>query len=229
MKVISEEVFCEINDSIILNSPNIVDLGILHGKMGVVIYLYIYSRYSQKEYYADFASILLDGILSELDVSLSFSFESGLSGIGWGIEYLIQNKYLDGDTSEILSDIDLIVMKNQDIRRINDWSFKKGISGLVLYTFTRLTSFARNQNKYPFDELYLSEMLNNITQFDYCDMPCYVKNILLSFKEYMIKLYTLFNSINIPKYMYCGGGELEKSKLGILGGMAGYGLMHILK
>lgn len=222
-----------ISNHLILNSHNMTNLGILHGKMGVIIYFYILSRYSKHEYYADFASILLDELISELDMSLPPSFGDGFSGIGWGIEYLVQNNYLEGDTNEVLYDIDQIVMKKQDIRRITDWSFEDGIGGIVLYTFTRLSSFARNPIYTPFDEVFLSDLQDNIRQYKCSDMPKYVREIFLSFEKYVTKPFICMSKLSLPRYLYKEmSNDMAKYKereLGIWGGMAGDGLRYILK
>lgn len=46
-------------------------------------------------------------------------FCSGLSGVGWGVEYLIQNKFVDADSDELLEDIDAKIME-WDVRRIKN-------------------------------------------------------------------------------------------------------------
>ena len=81
-------------------------LGLINGKMGIAIALFRYARLSGELTCEDVGCELLDEIYEHLDSSIPISFGSGLWGIGWGIEYLIQNGYMEGDADEVLKDID---------------------------------------------------------------------------------------------------------------------------
>ena len=82
-------------------------LGLTNGKMGIAIALFRYGRLSGELAYEEVASELLDDVCQNLNYSMPISFNDGLCGIGWGIEYLIQHGYVDADSDEILRDIDL--------------------------------------------------------------------------------------------------------------------------
>jgi hypothetical protein len=96
----------KIANTLVINTQRISNLGILEGKMGIALFLYHYARYSSKETYAGFADTILDRVYDLIHTSMSFDFASGLSGIAWGIDYLIKNKFVEGDVNEILEDID---------------------------------------------------------------------------------------------------------------------------
>ena len=145
-----------IANHLIINSSFLDDLGLFHGKMGIVIFFYHYSRYTNNPIYEEFAGELLDEVYEDIHRGMSFDFEDGLCGIGWGIEYLLQNGYIEGDSDEILEDIDRKIME-YDPRRITDTTFRSGFAGLSCYIRTRLNSLCRNPNTLPFDALYLSE------------------------------------------------------------------------
>ena len=100
---------------LILNTSFINNLGILNGKMGVAIFFYHYFLYTKDSKYRRFANFLLDEIYEDITIDLCSDFENGLSGIGWGIEYLIQNGFVKGNTNEVLADIDSLVFE-RDIR-----------------------------------------------------------------------------------------------------------------
>lgn len=145
-----------IANHLVINSSFLDNLGLFHGKMGIAIFFYHYARYADISVYEDFAGELLDEIYEDIHRGISFDFENGLCGIGWGIEYLLQNKYIEGDSDEILEDIDRKIME-YDPRRITDTTFRSGFAGLSCYIRTRLNSPCRNPNTLPFDVLYLSE------------------------------------------------------------------------
>jgi len=91
---------------LLLNASFIDNPGLLNGKMGIAIFFYHYSRYTKNKIYEDYAGELIDEIYEEINTSTLVNFENGLTGIGWGIEYLVKNKFVQADTDEALADID---------------------------------------------------------------------------------------------------------------------------
>lgn len=95
----------KIANTLLLYSYHIEPTGLLNGKMGIALYLYRYGRYVDCKYYSEFADELLDKVLGSINHS-SPDFESGISGIGWCINYLIKNKYVEGDPNDVLLNVD---------------------------------------------------------------------------------------------------------------------------
>lgn len=141
---------------LMLNVSKITDLGLMHGKMGIIIFLNHYSCYMDKYIYKDIADELLDDIFERININIPIDFESGISGIGWGIEYLLENNFVEGDSNFILEEIDKKITQF-DIRRFDDISIKTGIEGVSYYVSKRIKSSMVNRKSGPFDELYLSE------------------------------------------------------------------------
>lgn len=121
-----------IANHLILHSIDIEDIGLFHGKMGVVLFFAHYARYTDSAIYDDFAGELLEEICENIPETLPINLETGLCGIGWGIEYLIQNGFMEGDSNEILTEIDKKVME-RDLRRIKDLSLETGLMGISSY------------------------------------------------------------------------------------------------
>lgn len=134
----------------------IPDLSLYHGKMGIVLFFANYARYTKNPLHDKFAGELLNEIYEEIHTGLPVNFESGLCGIGWGIEYLLQNGFIEGNSDEILSEIDTHVME-RDLRRITDYSVRTGLEGISYYIFKRINSPFRKNDRLPFDETYLAE------------------------------------------------------------------------
>lgn len=141
----------------ILNVSFDSDLSVCKGRMGCIIFFYHYSRYTNNELFAQIADELLEELCEKIAVNANWYFSSGLAGIGWGIEYLARNKFIDGDTNEILYNIDKKIME-YDVYRIPDRTFEKGIEGLSWYVLSRLMS--QHKVGRPFDDLYLKNMVN---------------------------------------------------------------------
>ena len=139
-----------------LNASFISDLGLFHGKMGCVLFFAQYARYTHDEYYEEFANELLDEICEDIIKDIPIGLEYGLCGIGWGIEYLVQNGFLEGDTDEILEDFDNRIME-YDVLRMSDLSFRQGLAGIAFYVIARLSALRDSERK-PFDSDYLCNL-----------------------------------------------------------------------
>lgn len=142
---------------LMLNAYFIPDIGFFHGQMGVALTMSEYSRHVNNEIYFDVASYLLDNIMEKINENLIFSFASGLSGIGWGVEYLIQNGFVEGEGVEICEEIDQKIMKT-DPRRIVDMSLDTGFEGILHYVVYHLQGAFKQNIRLPFDERYLSDL-----------------------------------------------------------------------
>ena len=78
----------------------------MHGKMGISLFLYRCARATGNDNYAKYADELLDEIFEKIFSNISLDFESGLCGIGYGIDYLIKNKYVDTGSENVLREVD---------------------------------------------------------------------------------------------------------------------------
>ncbi len=146
-----------ISHILMLNSLSLKDLGLYEGKMGIAITFAHLFRYTNNDVYYDCMSNLLDDILENINKDLGYDFKSGLSGIGWSIEYLIQNNFVEGSSVEICEEIDKRIM-DVDPRRISDFSIENGFEGLLHYVIYHLQGAIKQKTKLPFDNLYLSDI-----------------------------------------------------------------------
>lgn len=145
-----------IAQQLILHSSYLENVGLCNGKMGIVLFFAHYFRYTQNSLYDEFASELLGEIYEDITNKLPVDFENGLCGIGWGIEYLLQEGFMPGDSNEILKELDQRVMQH-DLRRITDLSFETGLVGISCYIHSRLSSSQRQETALPFDEIYFED------------------------------------------------------------------------
>lgn len=159
MENTKEPFLLRIGRHLLLNASFLKNLGLMHGKMGIILFFCHYARYTQNKLYEDFAGELLDEVYKEIHNHIYPGLENGLAGIGWGMEYMIQNEFMEGETNEVLEELDGRLME-QDIRRIADLSFQCGLGGILYYVMCRLNSPSRNRNCLPFDACYLSDLHN---------------------------------------------------------------------
>lgn len=95
-----------IPNNLMLHSTSISDIGLLHGKVGIAIYFHHLARQSGKSVFSEFAGKLINEVTNSISTETPFDFESGITGIGWAIEYLIQNGFIDADADDMLEEFD---------------------------------------------------------------------------------------------------------------------------
>jgi hypothetical protein len=111
LKISVEKRLDLIANVLLINASFIENPGLLNGKMGIAIFFYHYAKYPGKKIYEEYACALIDEIYEEIDLKTPVDFANGLIGIGWGINYLIQNGYVEADTDEIMEDINKTVFQ----------------------------------------------------------------------------------------------------------------------
>lgn len=157
----------QIANHLIINSSFLTDLSLYHGKMGIVLFFYNYARYTQNSIYEEFAGELLDEIFEEIHDYIGVDFENGLSGIGWGILYLFQNQYADGNPDDILEEIDRKIME-VNLLKVRDCSLERGLAGLSTYLSYRFSL----QKEVPFfDADFVSDWHKVMEERDINNLP----------------------------------------------------------
>lgn len=112
--------------------------GLLYGNTGLCLYFYHLARKTSNAEYEQLADDLLDKVFANLSTSAFTDFENGLAGIGWGIEYLVQNGFAEGDTDEILEEVDNKVYKTLNEENITSFELGNGLTGYLFYLIARL-------------------------------------------------------------------------------------------
>ena len=95
---------------LLLRSSNGKDIGLLHGKMGLILFFVHFHKHTNCQIYNNTADELMDELLKEIHNALPVTFSKGLSGIGWGVEYLIQNGFINDDSLEVCKEMDNKIM-----------------------------------------------------------------------------------------------------------------------
>lgn len=132
------------------------EIGLWEGKAGMSLFFFLLSRHTGNRWYEEFAGELLDDVCSNLSQHCPATFADGLCGIGWAVEFLKKEGFIEGDTDEILEEVDRQVME-RDVRRITDASLETGLAGIVAYVRSRLKS-QRTEEHSVFDNKYLEEL-----------------------------------------------------------------------
>ena len=146
----------QLMDRLMMEASFLADLGLFHGKMGVVILFYECGKRGDNSVLTEFADELLENLWNEINQSTPTGFASGLAGIGWGIEYLIQQGFVEAP-DDICDEIDRRIMET-DIRRITNPSLETGLAGLLHYILAHIRGAIRRNASTPFDAIYLADL-----------------------------------------------------------------------
>lgn len=170
-----DEILTRTAKLLMLHSSFIHNLGLMNGKMGIAIFFYHLSRYTNRKIYDDFAGELVDEIYAEIHNHYPSDFQNGLCGIAWGIEYLIQNHFVEADANEILCDLDKMIFE-WDVRKINDYTLGTGLEGIARYAIARCTGKIATNITIPKD--YISELCTALEKCQKERIAIILKNIL---------------------------------------------------
>ena len=146
----------EILNTRIFDNKGSDSIGLADGRMGLCIYFYYISRICKSKDHIQKAELLMGEIFEPIAKMKVFDIKTGLAGIGLGIDYLVENEYVEGDINDILEDVDDILFKqmcSSEIKGNNDISLQLQL----LYYFTvRLKKQNKNsENEYFFREIII--------------------------------------------------------------------------
>ena len=150
-----------------------VALGLFSGKMGHCIYFYEFSRLTGNDKYAKVADDLLDSVCHCLKNYRVWDIESGLIGIGLGINYLVKHNFICGSINKILREFDILLFKVllfPEKHKSVELNLKVQ---LLFYYSIRIKDQKKGSNaEFIFKEL-IFKILNSFTNFsdNYFDEP----------------------------------------------------------
>lgn len=217
---------------LLINYGQIQDISLMSGKMGGVLFFMAYARKTGISAYCDFCDELLDDIYNHIHQGMPIGLFEGLTGIGWGIEYLLKNGYADGAVDEILNDIDNLVVEH-DPQRMTDLSLESGLGGVLFYVNSRLQYGENRSLNTPFDLSYIASLSKAIHRPSFLDISSC--NSMVKDYDSIIqgRLDNEQKCMCIPDFMFEGVPDnlenLQNLPIGIKRGLTGYALRMILK
>lgn len=144
-------------DHWLLHGLFLEDNGLWNGKLGLSLFFYLLSRHTGNCWQEEFAGELLDLVCNNLSNRMPIQFADGLCGIGWGIEWLRAAGFIEGDTDDILEEVDRAVME-RDVRRLADTGLEGGLWGIAAYVRCRMDSPREKGRPQPFDAAYRKDL-----------------------------------------------------------------------
>ena len=110
--------------------------GLLNGTFGNIIYLLHYAKYKSNSQYEEYACEFIMDIQNRSNNDISYA--NGLTGIGIGLEYLLQQSLIEGNSDELLEDFDKILYARIRSKRLNIHIEMKDIIEIGFYFLARI-------------------------------------------------------------------------------------------
>ena len=157
---------------------------------------------------------MFDEVYNDVNKGISCSFANGLCGIGWAVEYLVKQGFIEGDTDDSLEEIDRQVMV-YDPTRLTDFSFANGLDGIACYVLARLLSSRASEASLPFDERYRKELYLACKHIPIKEQTTYIRSYInllekgaciYSFNNVLEQLFELSEDVFNMKGMTWGTG-----------------------
>lgn len=152
-----------LNRLVLHSMDNASAIGLLYGQTGIAAVLARYARASGESDFEIVADALIDNVTEKIKGSKDISFAYGISGICWGIEYLIQEGIMPGPGHGICEKADEYVMKTPPYS-IEDFSLERGLPGLWHYVWARIQGNMIAALPLPFTERYLSSWYKIVSE-----------------------------------------------------------------
>lgn len=111
---------------------------LLNGNAGICIFLYHLSKKTGVIEIEEHADGLLTKMAEEKFVLPSCTFDNGLAGVGWFVEYLVQNGFSEGNTNKILNEIDTSIFKLLNQEENIPLCLENGLLGYLVFMMSRL-------------------------------------------------------------------------------------------
>ena len=119
-------------DTLIINGTLTECPGLIHGKMGISIFFFEYARYTNEMLFENYALDLIAEIQSQIHSYTPADYDTGIAGIGVGLDYLIKNKFIDTE-DDIYDDLDKRMLRSVLYNSDHNFSFYKGLIGYGYY------------------------------------------------------------------------------------------------
>lgn len=210
---------------IALHSDDVQTTGLLNGQMGIALTLAHYARSRHIKPIGYIADQLIERILDKLNIQTPLAFSNGLCGIGWAVEYLIQNRYMKGNSLDICEAVNQKLM-SYNVNRVDDLSMERGLEGWLHYILAHLQG--TSARGIPFPEDYLREWHDASVRILHGSTACSP-----SFRELLLALHCFFQgkewhyNFSLARFAL-PGIKPNTIFLGVRNGLCGYMETHYL-
>jgi len=151
---------------LIINGSLTEQPGLFYGKTGIAVFFFHYTQYTGNELFREYAMDLIEETQKQISDTFTNRYDIGLSGIGVGFEYFLQNGFLGAENDNIFDDLDDRMYHTVMNGQYSNLSLCEGLTGLGRYFLYRLNG---NCNKDSRLHEALTYIANEITHRIYND------------------------------------------------------------
>lgn len=210
--------------TLLIKSYHLPNLGLLSGKMGISLFFIHYFMKTKQCLFRDYALDLIDRITEEVNQDTPLGLDSGLAGIGWGVEYLLSKKFVEEEGDNICEALDNKIMQT-DPRRIDDLSLETGMEGLLHYILAHLQGAIMKKITLPFDSTYLKDLYSAVCEILSQEASGSLRDLIKKYKNFyegQLDLDYHFNLVAFTKKVKLSDKDICSLPLGLRNGLAGY-------
>jgi len=123
------------------------NLSLLSGNSGLSLFTFYYSRHFENEEFYDYACSIIEDSFEKIQNGQTYpTFAVGLAGLGWMLEHLSQNEFLEIDTNEVIGELDdfLYEYMLKEIKKGN-YDYLHNAGGIALYFLSRESNPKSNE------------------------------------------------------------------------------------
>lgn len=180
------------NDFIMSQDIEKMPIGLFCGKMGLCIYFYHQSRYTEEKKYKKFADKLLNMIFTQINSKSLISLEDGLIGVCLGLNYLVENGFQSGNINHVLSELDDKIYQTAWFESLKNYSSSpettKSVFEVALYFSIRLlNSKLDKDNRFLYESIVIKAINHIERTFNNSDI--FFEPLTYSLNEYFISSY----------------------------------------
>ena len=135
------------------------NIGLMGGKIGVALFFFYYAKYKADDSMAEYAVELISEVFDEINNDFTLhTYAAGIAGIGWSIELLAKNGFLEIDSEETLSGLDNYLYKAMmyEINNSGHYDFLHGAIGIGTYFLSRVSN--------PESRKYVEELIDKLEE-----------------------------------------------------------------
>lgn len=154
-----------------LKSSQDMDLSLYTGKTGTAIAYFLLAQINNHSTNHQKGEDLLIEVMTNLNYITNTKFTTGLTGIGWAIEFMSQKEMIKVNTDKVLYDFDDLLFKQVSCYKSKSLSLDEGLLGTAYYFYYRI--LAQSQRVMPYRQILndrcLIFLIDEIKEFLYED------------------------------------------------------------
>jgi len=194
--------------------------GLLYGKLGISLAFFEWGCNCNNPIYTDFAKELKNRVYKKIEDQTPIDFATGLSGVGWGLEYIAQKQFTDNISNEIFCAIDQKIMM-LNMKRITDFSLENGLEGFLHYILIRIKNSVIRKTANPFDESFLTDIYCKLQSLEEDIISNSLKQAFISYMDTDLLVYNPNVDMFTTNIEIKTIDDILSAKLGLADGLAG--------